>query len=95
MQTGFFIRSTFVTLTIRAYFKVIHIMLGNYKSKALEIFNSERIHSLSISGEGRQYEHVIPVQSLQKHIFQNVVTVTMQHLLGQHQWCLLHLFCIF
>lgn len=45
-------------------------MLGNYKSKALEIFNSERIHSLSIRGEGRQYEHMIPVQNLLKHIKQ-------------------------
>lgn len=43
-------------------------MLGNYKSKALEIFNSERIHSLPISGEGRQYEHMIPVPNLLKHI---------------------------
>lgn len=64
-------------------------MLGNYKSKALEIFNSERIHSLSISGEGRQYEHVIPVQSLPKHMKQTRNSNNATSAWRQHQWCLL------
>lgn len=68
-------------------------MLGNYKSKALEIFNSERIHSLSISGEGRQYEHVIPVQGLPKHIKQTPNSNNATSAWRQHQWYLLLILC--